>query len=137
MPAVRDDPPMTISIKLGAVALDCDDPESLGEFYSAVTGWPVVHRSALGVAVSGGGIALTMHKVADHRPATWPDVAVPKQIHLDFAVEDLPAAEARVLGLGAVKADHQPHPDKFRVFLDPAGHPFCLTTHFPAALATG
>jgi len=22
-------------------------------------------------------------------------------------------------------ADHQPHPDQYRVFIDPAGHPFC------------
>ena len=28
--------------------------------------------------------------------------------------------------LGATKHDHQPKPDSFRVFLDPAGHPFCL-----------
>ena len=30
-----------------------------------------------------------------------------------------------VLGLGATKHDHQPG-TSFRVFLDPAGHPFCL-----------
>ena len=27
---------------------------------------------------------------------------------------------------GATKADVQPEPDAFRVFVDPAGHPFCL-----------
>jgi hypothetical protein len=30
-----------------------------------------------------------------------------------------------VLALGAEKAEFQPHPG-FRVYLDPAGHPFCL-----------
>jgi hypothetical protein len=30
-----------------------------------------------------------------------------------------------VLALGATKAQHQPG-TTFRVFLDPAGHPFCL-----------
>lgn len=41
-------------------------------------------------------------------------------------VDDLDEAEAAV-ALGAVKHDHQPG-TSFRVFLDPAGHPFCLCT---------
>ncbi|UAL71172.1 hypothetical protein K7396_00775 [Streptomyces angustmyceticus] len=51
----------------------------------------------------------------------------PQQAHLDFAVDDLDEAEALLLGLGAVKPEHQPGGDRWRVFLDPAGHPFCLT----------
>ena len=39
---------------------------------------------------------------------------------------DLDEGEAQVLALGAIKAEVQPEPDDFRVFLDPAGHPFCL-----------
>jgi hypothetical protein len=41
------------------------------------------------------------------------------------AVDDLDVAEAAVLDLGATKHEHQPG-TTFRVFLDPAGHPFCL-----------
>ena len=37
----------------------------------------------------------------------------------------LDSAEAAVIGLGATKHSHQPG-TTFRVFLDPAGHPFCL-----------
>jgi hypothetical protein len=44
---------------------------------------------------------------------------------LDLSVEDLDAAEERVLALGAVKPDFQPG-ETWRVFADPAGHPFCL-----------
>ena len=40
-------------------------------------------------------------------------------------VPDLDAAEQAVLAIGATKAEHQPG-ESFRVFLDPAGHPFCL-----------
>jgi hypothetical protein len=50
---------------------------------------------------------------------------VPQQMHIDVMVDDLDAGEAAVLGLGATKAEHQPG-KTFRVFLDPAGHPFCL-----------
>jgi hypothetical protein len=53
---------------------------------------------------------------------------VPQQFHLDLGVEDLDAAEKLALGLGAVRPDHQPGGDRWRVLLDPAGHPFCLVT---------
>jgi Glyoxalase-like domain len=46
-------------------------------------------------------------------------------MHLDIIVDDLDAAEAAVLDLGATKHAHQPG-TTCRVFLDPAGHPFCL-----------
>lgn len=35
------------------------------------------------------------------------------------------------LRLGARRAAEQPDPDRWRVMLDPAGHPFCLTTQIP------
>lgn len=46
-------------------------------------------------------------------------------MHLDVMVESLDAAEPEVLALGATKPEHQPG-TSFRMFLDPAGHPFCL-----------
>jgi hypothetical protein len=52
---------------------------------------------------------------------------VGKQFHLDLAVDDLDEAERAALGVGATKAEHQPEPDRWRVLLDPAGHPFCVT----------
>jgi hypothetical protein len=48
------------------------------------------------------------------------------QMHLDFDVDDLDAAEVRVLAAGATKHPVQPG-QTFRVYVDPAGHPFCLT----------
>lgn len=39
-------------------------------------------------------------------------------------VDDLDDGERGVLDLGATRTDPQPG-DNFRVFLDPAGHPFC------------
>ena len=53
-------------------------------------------------------------------------------MHLDLAVTDLEAAEAEAVRLGAVRTDEQPAPDRYRVMLDPAGHPFCLSTQIPA-----
>ncbi len=59
---------------------------------------------------------------------------VPQQAHLDFTVNDLNEAELQVLALGAQKAPVQPG-ESWRVFLDPAGHPFCLVQASPEQMA--
>jgi hypothetical protein len=69
--------------------------------------------------------------VDGYRPPTWPSGEVPKQMHLDLGVSDLDAAVAEAERLGARQASHQAAPDRHRVLLDPAGHPFCLTTQVP------
>ena len=46
-------------------------------------------------------------------------------LHLDILVDGLDAAGAHALEAGAVLASYQPQ-DDVRVYLDPAGHPFCL-----------
>jgi hypothetical protein len=51
--------------------------------------------------------------------------------HLDCAVEDsaqLDELETRAVAIAARRATAQPRPDVWRVALDPAGHPFCLTS---------
>lgn len=118
-------------IRIGAVSLDCPDPPALGEFYANVLGLEVMFSSENFVALRGGAVLLTFQRVADHRPPTWPEGAVPKQLHLELAVSDLDGQEARILALGATKADAQPNPDGWRVLLDPAGHPFCITNMIP------
>jgi predicted enzyme related to lactoylglutathione lyase len=122
-------------IRLGAIAVDCGDPARLAEFYRALTGWDIGFSNEAFAALRGkdGGVYLTMHRVADHRPPDWPGPGTaPKQMHLDFAVSDLESSQARAIEAGAVLAGHQPDPDRFRVLLDPAGHPFCLSLNFPA-----
>ncbi|NUR05545.1 MAG: VOC family protein [Nocardioidaceae bacterium] len=64
----------------------------------------------------------------DHVPPQWPDGA-PQQIHLDLWVEDFPEAHERVMSLGArvlQEAAPSDAADRFQVYADPAGHPFCL-----------
>ncbi|MER7366015.1 VOC family protein [Nonomuraea wenchangensis] len=112
------------------VVLDTPDPKGLAEFYSRLLGWPITSVEDDWVVVSDGGAPkrLAFQLAPDLRPSTWPDPERPQQIHLDLLVSDLDEAEKQVLELGAVKHEHQPDEkdDDFRVFLDPAGHPFCL-----------
>jgi hypothetical protein len=108
------------------VALDCPDPRGLAGFYSALTGAPVDHVDEDWVQLAAtGGVALAFQHAPGHVPPQWPGDERPQQIHLDFDVPDLDEAEPRVLALGARKHETQPG-ESFRVYLDPAGHPFCL-----------
>lgn len=113
--------------ELLAVNLDCANPPELAEFYSKLTGAKVIYSSDeyAGVQIEGG-VSIYFQKVADHRPPTWPDSERPQQSHLDFYVENLQDAEAAALEFGASKPDFQPSAEKYRVMLDPAGHPLCL-----------
>ncbi|HEY9476200.1 MAG TPA: VOC family protein [Mycobacteriales bacterium] len=122
---------MPLNVRLGAVALDCVDPMALAEFYRDFAGGEIVFTHEEFVAISTAGLSLAAVRVPDHRPPTWPEADLPKQMHLDFAVDDLDAAQARAVELGATSADTQPAPDRWRVLLDPAGHPFCVTVAIP------
>ena len=117
---------MTAIAKSTVVAIDCSEPRLLAEFYSAITGAPVARADEDWVQLGpGAGVTLAFQLAPDHVPPVWPSAEHPQQMHLDLDVPDLDAAEAQVLELGARKHEHQPG-ETFRVFLDPAGHPFCL-----------
>jgi catechol 2,3-dioxygenase-like lactoylglutathione lyase family enzyme len=108
------------------IAFDCPDPQALATFYGAITGWPVARDDGDWVQLkSDSGATIAFQLAPDHVPPVWPSTDRPQQAHIDFDVDDLAAGEAAVLALGATKAETQPG-EGFTVFLDPAGHPFCL-----------
>jgi hypothetical protein len=119
------------SIRLASVSLDCPDPSALAAFYARLLGAEIAYESEVFAALRPGTIWLTMQRVDDYEPPTWPTGALPKQLHLDMAVADLDEGEAAALGAGAIKAPVQPSPERWRVLIDPAGHPFCLSTLIP------
>jgi predicted enzyme related to lactoylglutathione lyase len=105
--------------------IDCPDPSELARFYGALLGWEVGGSPDWAAIRSASGEHISFQQVKGYTPPEWPNQDVPQQVHLDVMVDDLGAAEAAVLELGATKHEHQPG-KTFRVFLDPAGHPFCL-----------
>ncbi|OHV31569.1 MULTISPECIES: VOC family protein [Pseudofrankia] len=115
--------------KLQTMVLDCPDPLALAEFYGALLGLSVTKIEADWVVLGGpAGARLDFQLAPDHVPPSWPDPARPQQMHLDIEVDDLDEGERRVLELGATLLSRDQSPDSFRVFADPAGHPFCLVT---------
>ena len=120
----RTVPGMAIA-RFPSFVIDCPDPGALATFYGALLDWKVDASSDWGEVRSEDGQCICFQPVADYTPPSWPGQEVPQQMHLDVMVEDLDVGEKAVLDLGATRHDHQPG-TTFRVFLDPAGHPFCL-----------
>jgi catechol 2,3-dioxygenase-like lactoylglutathione lyase family enzyme len=108
--------------RLHHVIFDCPDPLKLATFYSRLLGMPITYADDdfVVVADSDRASGIAFQRSPDQRPATWPDPAVPQQVHLDVMVEDVAESYDAVLALGATKLAGGD------VFADPAGHPFCL-----------
>ncbi|GAA3564886.1 VOC family protein [Microlunatus spumicola] len=117
---------MTTQLKM--TTLDCSDPRAEAAFWSALLGWQVaVAEDEYAMVVpADGGAMLGFGRVEDHQRPGWPNERGTKQFHLDLACDDVAASEEQALALGATLAEPQPG-DTWRVLLDPAGHPFCLT----------
>ena len=110
------------------LVIDCPDPGTMATFYGALLDWTVKvddDGTWAEIRPANDDDCISFQQVEGYCPPEWPGQQVPQQMHLDLMVEDLDEGEVAVLGLGATKHDHQPG-TTFRVFLDPAGHPFCL-----------
>jgi catechol 2,3-dioxygenase-like lactoylglutathione lyase family enzyme len=111
--------------RLYSVVLDCADPAALAGFYAELLGARVVtDEDDWVVIVDGDGTRVAFQRSPQHRPPLFPDPTGSQQMHFDIVVNDVAVAERRVLALGARRLDGEG--DDFKVFADPAGHPFCL-----------
>lgn len=111
--------------RLPLIVVDCPDPGALARFYGAMLDWKIDVSADRAAVCAGDGRCISFHRVAGYTPPEWPTQDRPQQMHLDVIVDDLDAAEVAVIDLGATKHQEQPG-TSYRVFLDPAGHPFCL-----------
>jgi predicted enzyme related to lactoylglutathione lyase len=111
---------------LAMLNFDADNPARLADFYRKMLGWEVLHSADEYAMIGDGSTSIGWGKVPGYSAPGWPDEATPKRYHLDFYVDDLDQAEAAALELGATKPEKQPQPDRWRVLLDPGGHPFDL-----------
>ena len=117
---------MSGTIRFDGTTVNAPDALALATIYAEITEG-VAKGSAHWAAVSTGGALIAFQQVEDFAPPTWPGGSAPMQLHLDFFVDDLAASGARATAAGARLLEVQPN-DHCRVYADPAGHPFCLST---------
>jgi Glyoxalase-like domain len=114
--------------KLRAVVLDCPNPRGLADFYTGLVGGEITYADAEWVALrDGGDVKLSFQLAPDYQPPVWPSADRTQQFQIDMTVDDIDEAEPLVLALGARRHEVQPpEGEAWRVYLEPAGQPFCL-----------
>jgi hypothetical protein len=112
------------------VVLDCPDPWALARFWAGLLGgtpvewypgWVTLEPPPHGQRLS-------------FQASTVPPAENAARVHFDVLVGDLAAAHDRVVSAGALpvaehvspRRDPAGGPVAWRVYRDPAGHPFCL-----------
>jgi hypothetical protein len=118
------------------VVLDCFDPWQLSRFWAAVVGGDPVewYDGWVTLEPAPHGQRLSFQRVRQFRQPTWASPTLPAQVHVDVLVDDLEDADRRVRALGARPLGDHVSPRRgptgeripWRVYADPAGHPFCL-----------
>jgi catechol 2,3-dioxygenase-like lactoylglutathione lyase family enzyme len=112
------------------VNLGAPDPAALARFYQRLLGWPEPVLPGPEDALlrnPAGGVGLAFQLETPYVPPVWPTRPGEQQMmmHLEIRVDDLERAAEHAAACGATLAGFQPQ-DDVRVYLDPAGHPFCL-----------
>lgn len=120
---------ITPTLTLSTVNISTDDPPGLAHFYAQLLGWPVVAEEPDWALLRdpAGGVGISCQTETGYRRPTWPagDGDQQMMLHLEIRVDDLALAGDHAQACGATLASWQPQ-DGVRVWLDPAGHPFCL-----------
>jgi hypothetical protein len=112
--------------RIVGVSLDCADPQQLADFYRLLLGGQQLWARESSVGVEVPGAVLVAQRLDAYVPPVWPHASI---VHLDLAADDLDEVAEHAVALGAT-LPLQPD-SRWRVLLDPAGHPFCLTPFTP------
>jgi predicted enzyme related to lactoylglutathione lyase len=117
-----------VRINHQVVVFDAADLTAESTFWAGLLGGTVDAEERWHMVFVDGEPRVGVQLAPNHVPPQWPD-GNPQQIHLDLWVDDIDAAHAQAVSLGArvlQAAAKNDEPDNFQVYADPAGHPFCL-----------
>ncbi|HVC13549.1 MAG TPA: VOC family protein [Acidimicrobiales bacterium] len=111
---------------LREICIDCSDPAAVADFWGRVLGWEVrredpTYWMAAPGADEATGLALVFCPVPERK-------TVKNRLHIDVSPVGCDQEEelARLLGLGAVRADVGQGEQTWIVLTDPEGNEFCL-----------
>ena len=114
-----------MTLHLGNITFDCDDPGTVAAFWSAAMGLPVDDGGSQFFASIGVGDPAVTPK--------WLFLGVPEgktaknRVHLDLGADDRAAEVARLVELGATHvADKDEWGHSWAVLCDVEGNEFCV-----------
>ena len=113
--------------RMSEICINCEDPDTMAEFWSATLGYPVTDRDETGVAIAGppDRPSLLFVRTGD---VGGPPKAGPNRLHIDLSPTDCDQdAEVRRLELlGAKRIDIGQGTPSWVVLADPEGNEFCV-----------
>jgi hypothetical protein len=113
------------ALRIAGISLDCPDPAGLITFYVQLLGGERLWDKPSSSGARIDETVLVAQRVVPYTRPVWPGTSI---IHLDLSAgAELEQSSARAVRLGAIQVEPQPD-SRWRVLLDPAGHPFCITT---------
>ncbi len=114
---------LSVSARLYGVVIDSRDPPALARFWAQVLAFPIVFEEPDEVVVARDDDtypALIFVPVPETK-------SVKNRLHLDLAPDDRDREVARLLALGATRAEVGQGPDvSWVVLADPEGNEFCV-----------
>ncbi len=117
---------MTITVGSPSVIDGKEGRRRLAAFYGELLGMEIIREDWLKIATDASSplhLALDGDGWSDQRPPRWPDPEYPQQMHLDVVAPDVQSSGERVVSLGGTLLQDD---GAFRIYADPAGHPFCV-----------
>lgn len=114
-------------LTLTSVIIDAADIDTEGAFWHRLLGGSITTTSTHRFIQTPGLPVVVIQSAPGHTAPGWPD-GISQQMHLDFGVEDLAAADRAATDAGATRLQptEEITSDTSRVYASPAGHPFCL-----------
>lgn len=117
--------------KLTQLVFECSDPVELAAFWQDVLDLPVPSGDSDWMTLDWAPVGrLSFNRVDNYRAPEWPGERGSQQVHFDLLVSDLNDACRRVEAAGArpLTVVQDPGEKEWRIYADPAGHPFCLVS---------
>lgn len=117
--------------RLTQLILECDDAERLARFWQEVLDLPDPEGDSDWLTLRWEPVGrFSFHRVPGYQPPPWPGELGEHHVHFDLLVNDLGDASLAVEGAGARPLSEvmNPGPKAWRIYADPAGHPFCLVS---------
>ena len=122
-----------LKIKMYSFTVDCKVPYELAKFYADLLKWEISFYDEDWACVGAPGTAqgaypgILFQRNPAYEPPVWPEKpgAQQQMAHLDFHVQDVEEGVRYALSCGASISEYQ-YDDRWRVMIDPAGHPFCI-----------